>query len=58
MDFSESEETAMIRETCRNICDDYDYEYKRNIIKNEIFPQEIWDDLSENDLIGAMIDPA
>lgn len=57
MDFEETREMSMIRETCQNICDDYDYEYKRDVIQNKEFPEEIWEDLSDNDLVGAMIEP-
>lgn len=57
MNFEESEEITMIRDTCRSICDEYDYEYKRDIVENDEFPQELWEDLSDSGLLGTMIDP-
>jgi len=56
MDYSETEEMKMIRETARKIVDDYDRDYVSEHVEEKKFPEEFWDDLAESGFVGTMID--
>jgi acyl-CoA dehydrogenase len=56
MDYSETEEMKMIRETARKIVDDYDREYVKKHVEEKEFPDEFWQDLADNGFVGTMID--
>jgi acyl-CoA dehydrogenase len=55
MDYSETEEQKMIRETVKEFTNEYEREYFEEHIENEMFPQEYWEDLSETGLVGTMV---
>jgi acyl-CoA dehydrogenase len=53
--FEETEMEQMIRSSVRKLVQDYDEEYWREIRKNDRFPKEVWDDLSDNGWMGVAI---
>lgn len=55
MDYSETEEQQMIRETVKDFTDEYEKEYFEEHIENQTFPEEYWDDLSKTGLVGTMV---
>lgn len=56
MDYSETEEMQMIRETARKIVNDYDREYVKKHVEEKEFPEEFWQDLADNGFVGTMIE--
>ena len=56
MDYSETEEMKMIRETARKIVNDYDREYVKKHVEEKEFPDEFWQDLADNGFVGTMIE--
>lgn len=55
MDFAESQEQRMIRETVQDICSEYDTDYFREHVEEQEFPQDHWDELANAGLVGTMI---
>ena len=55
MDFAETEELQLIRQSIREVASDYDYSYWKDCFDTKTFPQEYWDDLSDAGWVGAII---
>ena len=55
MDYSETEQQRMVRETVRGFTDEYDHDYFAEHIQNRTFPEEYWEDLSDTGLVGTMV---
>jgi acyl-CoA dehydrogenase len=55
MDYEETQEHSLIRESCRNIASDYDVHYWREHVEEKKFPQEYWDDLARDGWLGVTI---
>lgn len=55
MDYAESEEIELIRQTARDLAADYDREYIREHVENQEFPEEFWQDLADSGFLGTMI---
>ncbi len=55
MEYGETQEHRMIRDTVREIADDYDWEYWQQCIRNKEFPEEYWQDLADDGWLGVTI---
>jgi len=55
MEYGETQEHRMIRDTVREIADDYDWEYWQGCIRNKEFPEEYWQDLADDGWLGVTI---
>jgi len=55
MDYAETQEHSMIRESCREIASDYDVHYWREKVDNKEFPEEYWNDLARDGWLGVTI---
>jgi acyl-CoA dehydrogenase len=55
MDFGETEEHRLIRESVRDIASDYDVHYWRERVDEKEFPHEYWDDLAKDGWLGVTI---
>lgn len=55
MEYGETQEHRMIRDTVREIADDYDWEYWQTCIREKQFPEEYWDDLAKDGWLGVTI---
>ena len=55
MDFGETAEQRLIRETVRDLASDYDWAYWKEHIVNNTFPSEYWDDLARDGWLGVTI---
>jgi acyl-CoA dehydrogenase len=55
MDFEESEFDQMIRSSVRDIAEDYDEDYWRDVTDERRFPEEFWQDLADNGWVGISI---
>ena len=55
MDFSETDEQQLIRESISQIASDYDWEYWKTCIDENRFPEEYWDDLARDGWLGVTI---
>jgi acyl-CoA dehydrogenase len=53
--FDESQIESMIRSSISDLTDNYDDDYWRDIRDTDDFPQEFWDELADNNWIGANI---
>ncbi len=56
MDYGETEEHELIRNSVREIAADYDHGYWREHVENKTFPEEYWDDLARDGWLGVTID--
>ncbi len=55
MDYGETSEHQMIRDTVREIAADYDWGYWKDCIENKTFPEEYWQDLAADGWLGVTI---
>jgi acyl-CoA dehydrogenase len=55
MDFEQSELERMLRTTVRDITDDYDRDYWRELQETQDFPTDLWQDLADHDILGVAI---
>ncbi|WP_265110266.1 acyl-CoA dehydrogenase family protein [Halosolutus halophilus] len=55
MDYTETEEQRLIRESVRDIASDYDWEYWKGRIEGKEFPEEYWADLARDGWLGVTI---
>jgi acyl-CoA dehydrogenase len=55
MDYTETEEHSMIRESVREIASDYDVHYWREKVDDKEFPEEYWNDLARDGWLGVTI---
>jgi acyl-CoA dehydrogenase len=55
MDYTESQEHSMIRESLRNIASDYDRNYWQQKIDDKEFPEDYWQDLAKDGWLGVTI---
>jgi acyl-CoA dehydrogenase len=55
MDYGETDEHGMIRDTVRQIADDYDWEYWKTCIREKEFPEQYWQDLADDGWLGVTI---
>ncbi|MFQ3318554.1 MAG: acyl-CoA dehydrogenase [Natronomonas sp.] len=55
MNFEESEFEHMIRSSVREIAEDYDEDYWRDVTDERRFPEEFWQDLADNGWVGISI---
>lgn len=55
MDFGATDEQRLIRESVRQIADDYDYDYWRECVEEKRFPEAYWDDLARDGWLGVTI---
>ncbi len=55
LDFVESEEQAMVRDTAATVADEFGPEYWRELDATGTFPHEFWDALGEAGIHGLMI---
>ncbi|WP_290810449.1 acyl-CoA dehydrogenase family protein [Halovivax sp.] len=55
MDFAETEEQRLIRDSVSQLADDYDREYWKTCIDEKRFPEEYWDDLARDGWLGVTI---
>ena len=55
MNYGESDEISLIRETIRDIASDYDWEYWKHCIEEKEFPESYWQALADGDWLGVCI---
>ena len=55
MDFAETEEQRLIRNSVRQLADDYDRDYWKACIDEKRFPEEYWSDLARDGWLGVTI---
>ena len=55
MDYGETSEQQMIRETVSEIASDYERSYWERCIENKEFPEEYWQDLADDGWLGVTI---
>jgi acyl-CoA dehydrogenase len=55
MEFAETAEHSLIRESLRDLADDFGREYWTSHVRNREFPTEYWDTLAENGWLGVAI---
>ena len=55
MDYTETEEQRLIRDSVREIAGDYDWEYWKTCIEEKAFPEEYWSDLARDGWLGVTI---
>ncbi|MFW5974540.1 MAG: acyl-CoA dehydrogenase family protein, partial [Natrialbaceae archaeon] len=55
MDYGETEEQQLIRDSVSSIASDYDYDYWRACVEEKRFPEEYWDDLARDGWLGVTI---
>jgi len=55
MDFSETEQQEIIRQTVKDFTEEYDREYFKEHIENQTFPEKYWEDLSKVGLTGTIV---
>jgi len=55
MDYTETQEHGMIRESIRQIASDYDRQYWREKVDEKEFPEEYWQDLARDGWLGVTI---
>ena len=58
MDFEHSEFERMLRSSVRSITDDYDQAYWQDIQRTQAFPEALWQDLADHDMLGVAIPEA
>jgi acyl-CoA dehydrogenase len=55
MDYTETQEHSMIRESVRGIASDYDRQYWQEKVDNKEFPESYWQDLARDGWLGVTI---
>lgn len=55
MNYGETDEHRMIRDTIRELADDYDWEYWKGCIREKEFPEEYWEALARDGWLGVCI---
>ncbi|TYL40223.1 acyl-CoA dehydrogenase [Natronococcus pandeyae] len=55
MDYTETEEQQLIRDSVREISGDYDWSYWKERIEGKEFPEEYWADLARDGWLGVTI---
>ncbi|MFP4632512.1 MAG: acyl-CoA dehydrogenase family protein [Halobacteriales archaeon] len=55
MNYEETEEQRLVRETVREFSEEYDVDYFEPHVENQTFPEEYWEDLSDTGLVGTMV---